>query len=155
VTPTEAEAANFLITSSADADVGNRAESVILTTSQPIYLHKALKNMHTEEEGGSSVHELAVVHGRHVSVTIQRSGWIHVGDVDRPLVRGRIDKHVKVEGQIQSQVLQEETGLVNELGIVLSRKQSHNVGFESIPEKVILNIACCSADEWLLQIAVA
>jgi hypothetical protein len=95
-------------------------------------------NVQKRGQHGSRAHELAVVLGRHVRVAIQRSGWVHVGDIDRPLISYRIHKHVEVEGQIHSQVLQEETGLVNELSIVLSRKRRHDVGFESIPEKVNL-----------------
>jgi hypothetical protein len=71
-----------------------------------MYLHnKAYKLMAAWEGWGGSEHALAVVYSGHVCVSVQRSGGVHVGDVDGPLVGCRIDEHVEVEGQVHGQVL--------------------------------------------------
>jgi hypothetical protein len=47
------------------------------------------------------VNELAVIHVGHVRISVQSSRRIHVSDIDRTLVAGRIDEDVKGEGQVR------------------------------------------------------
>ncbi len=99
--------------------------------------------------------ELAVIHVGHVRISVQSSRRIHVSDIDRTLVAGRIDEDVEGEGQVRGQVLQEDTGLINELGIVLCRKCLHNVSFQSVPERAKSRIRGTGAGEYTVARAMA